>query len=225
MELKEEDALKYGLIANPTPEGYPVQRFERCIWAKGRTLEEINKAYPIDCELIPDLVGYTIWEYAKRVFDYCSEHRIDITAGLTRTGGNLYSQYRGSLINIFGIKHVKKVEKRMAVMLKPMERDFSILWFSVNNEYKRNYPDMEHVDMRTDAKIAIMMINYLRDHLYKIAKLVSGRCKDSRDVMLNESIVKLEGILYAYNSEYPINYNEHMNLWVKIFKQKIRSAL
>lgn len=38
--------------------------------------------------------------------------------------------------------------------------DFTVLWFSVNNEIKKRYPDLTHQPMRTDAYIARALIRF-----------------------------------------------------------------
>ena len=99
--------------------------------------------------------------------------------------------------------------------------DFAVLWYSVNNEFKRLYPNVAYDEMRTDAIIARMMIEALRHHQREMNRLIATKMHDDSRVVENPYVTKLYTILDAFIGNCTIKNNEHMDRWMKVFKNKI----
>ena len=170
---------------------------------------------------VPLVVAEMAWHYAMKVLDYCAKYKIRDTKELTRAIRMLREHYRWMLSDTLDLEHRRKLFDETEKLMNNISSDMQILWFTVSNEIKLRYPDIEYEDMRVDAMISIMLLKYYRNHNAKMDKKINRLQKLDIKWQENPYISALYLSMDAYFGKTPISYNEHMECWEKIFIKNI----
>ena len=122
---------------------------------------------------VPLVVAEIAWHYAFKVLNYCGKYKIQDTKELTRAIRTLREHYRWMLSETLDFEHLRKVADETRKLMDNISSDMQILWFTVSNEIKLRYPNIEYEDMRVDAMISIMLLKYYRNHNAKMDKKIN----------------------------------------------------
>ena len=172
---------------------------------------------------VPLIISYIAWAYADKVIAYCADHKISDTKKLSRVIKEVKQKYKYDLEKDLDHRHMKALDNETERFMGELSSEFAILWFSVNNEIKRVYPSLLYDEMRTDAMISMMMIKFLRQHNAKMDELVKRKMHVGSCSIENPYMDALFSAMDAYFGECTLSYNKHMDTWVKIFQNHIKS--
>ena len=111
---------------------------------------------------VPLVISKIAWWYAEKVMKYCADHRISEVKKLGRTIKEVRTKYIDDLRKDLDFAHINNVERQAMQFVEEYKRDFQIFQLQVNAAIKREYPDMEYQDMRTDAWCGVMMVEFLK---------------------------------------------------------------
>lgn len=176
----------------------------------------------VDITFVPDFVSFLAWAWAKRVYDYCRHNKVRDRREDNRWLNKLHEEYEQYLIKEWGYQHYRESTKALDKFQLETQQDFTILWFSVNNELKRLYRTFPHENMVTDANIVLILIDYLRIHVHETKMMICDRLGKYTDLHMNIYCEGLKKMMELYGGPWLIqDYNEHLKLWVKIFKNHI----
>ena len=177
--------------------------------------ENMNIAY------VPLVLTTMSFEYLHKVLQECASYKIQATKELTRAARYVEDAYWNFIRQDLDWSRITAVKNETIRFMDEIATDFAILWYSVNNEFKRLYPDVAYDEMRTDAIIARMMIEALREHQKRMNRLIATKMHDNSRVVENPYVTKLYTILDAFCGNCIIKNNEHMARWMQVFKNKI----
>lgn len=177
--------------------------------------ENMNIAY------VPLVLTTLAFEYTHRVLEQCAVRKIQATKGLCRATRKVEDDYWNFVRKDLNQSKINAVKRETYRYLDEISNDFAILWYSVNNEFKRLYPDVLYDEMRTDAIIARMMIEALRDHQSRMNKVIREKMHDSSRVVENPYVTKLYDILDAFCGNCVVKNNDHMKTWLKAFRNNM----
>lgn len=169
----------------------------------------------------PLMIANMAWTYAEKVTKYCAAHRILQVRSLGRAIKQVKSDYEASLNKDLDWKHIHNIENKTKIFIEENKRDFTILWFSVNSAIKREYPEMEFSDMRTDACICIYLIDFLWEHNKRMDDIITSKMGPANSIM-HPDILRLKTLVDAY---LPVNFaikgREQIDLALRIIQNDV----
>ena len=95
-----------------------------------------------------------------------------------------------------------------------------LLFFSLNNELKKRWPDYAFIDMRTDACIAIIMLQLLKEHNRRMDELMARKLGGDVPSYRNPINDKLWSCMEAYASPCEFKFEGHVETSMKIIRKK-----
>ena len=171
---------------------------------------------------VPLVISHIAWLYAEKVMKYCADHRIPETVKLSRAVKHVRQEYVGSLKKDLDAKHVSRIEEQTEQFCKLYANDFTIMWYCVNSEYCKRYPDDELLSMRTDAYVSILLCRFLVAHNKRMDKIIEAKMGFAQSIK-NPYMDKLESCMDAYCGEYTIQNTDNINACLRILEKNIKS--
>ncbi len=164
--------------------------------------ERLRMAY------IPVVVAESIWEYIGKVLDYCAANRIREVRDLSRKVKDLRGSYYAYLRGSIDSDHLNKARECAENFQATFVGDMAIMWFTINNELKKNYPNIAYDEMRTDALCAILLVRLLKSFSRDTDAEIQKRLGTEIASTLNPKLRYLDEIMDAYVGDYEINRTE-----------------
>lgn len=188
-----------------------------------RMMKAFTQREHIQMAFIPLIFADLAFHYADRCRRYAADNRIEILKKLGRAYDELKRSYQDQVNKDLDIKHQRQVSHEMKRFMSEYSNDFTIMWYSINSEFKREMPDYPYSDMRTDAICGIQMIDLLYENNKNMDKLIAERLKEKRQSIHDPKIDALRSILDAYAGEVgKFNYqNQDVELSKKIILRRV----
>lgn len=155
----------------------------------------------IQMAFIPLIFADLAFDYADKCRRYAADQRIEILKKLGRAYDEVKRNYFDSVSKDLDRTHQRNVEQEMARFKEEYRKDFTILWFSVNAEFKKKMPDYPYSDMRTDAICGMLMVDLLYQNNTHMDEVIAERLGDKRQSIHDPKIDALRSILDAYAGE------------------------
>ena len=171
---------------------------------------------------VPLVISHIAWLYAEKVITYCADHLIHETVKLSRAVKHVRQEYIGSLKKDLDVKHVSRIEEQTEQFCKLYANDFTIMWYCVNSEFCKRYPDDELLSMRTDAYVSILLCRFLVAHNKRMDKIIEAKMGFAQSIK-NPYMDKLETCMDAYCGEYTIQNTDNINACLRILEKNIKS--
>lgn len=171
---------------------------------------------------VPLVISHIAWVYAWKVLDYCKEHRIPETLKLSRAVKHVRDEYIQSIAKDLDAAHIRRVEQQTEQFIQLYDKDFTILWWGVNAQYKRQFPKDTLISMKTDAFIAVLMCRFLIQHNKRMDKIIAAKMGQANSIS-NPYMDKLETCMDAYCGDQVIECDNNINLCLKVFEKNINA--
>lgn len=155
----------------------------------------------IQMAFIPLIFSDLAFDYADKCRRYAADQRIEILKKLGRAYDEVKRNYFDSVSRDLDRTHQRNVEQEMARFKEEYRKDFTILWFSVNSEFKKKMPDYPYSDMRTDAICGMLMVDLLYQNNTHMDEVIAERLGEKRQSIHDPKIDALRSILDAYAGE------------------------
>lgn len=169
---------------------------------------------------VPLIISHIAWVYADKVLKCCAELRISETIKLSRAVKKVHQEYIESLKKDLDPLHIERIEKQSERFYKEYQNDFVILWYCINFEYKRRYPNDRLTAMRTDAYFSILMCRFLVEHNKRMDKLIESKMGFAQSIK-NPYMDKLETCMDAYCGENTIKNTPNINACMRVFQKNL----
>lgn len=170
---------------------------------------------------VPLMIADMAWHYVDKVMKYCADRRISEVKKLGRAIKEVRQKYMDSLNQDLDFKHIENVQQHSNMFMNEFAKDFTIFWFQVNGAIKREYPNMEYSDMRTDACCCIFMIDFLKQHNSKMDEIIASKMGASNSIM-HPDMLKLKILVDAYlPDKFEIKGKEQIDLALKIINKNL----
>lgn len=174
----------------------------------------------MDIAFTPLIITEIAWIYAFKVTKYAADHRIPETIKLSRTVKMLRQKYIDECRKDLDYKHLQKLFDESERFLQIMEKDFLIMWLSVNNDIKKEWSHLEFLEMRTDAYISIVMCEFLNEHNRRMDRIIEQKMGMSRPYR-NPFTEALEECMEAFVSPAKIDFSNHVRTSMGILRNNI----
>lgn len=177
----------------------------------------------IQMAFIPLIFADLAFDYADKCRRYAADQRIEILKKLGRAYDEVKRSYFDSVSKDLDRTHQRNVEQEMARFKEEYRKDFTILWFSVNSEFKKKMPDYPYSDMRTDAICGMLMVDLLYQNNTHMDEVIAERLGEKRQSIHDPKIDALRSILDAYAGEVgQFDYkNENVELAKNIILRRV----
>lgn len=169
---------------------------------------------------VPLVISHLAWVYAEKVMKYCAEHKIPETVKLSRAVKHVRQEYVDSLKNDLDARHIQHIEKQTEEFFKEYTSDFTIFWYCVNSQYKKQFPGDIYKDMKTDAFLGVLMCRFLVDHNKRMDKIIEAKMGFAQSIK-NPYMDKLETCLDAYCGNQVIECDTNIKACLKVLEKNI----
>ena len=183
-------------------------------------LETFTFRENMDIAFVPLIITEVAWSYAFKVVRYAADNRIPQTVKLSRQVRALREKYISDCRKDLDGKHMEKMEKAADEFIRKCSMDFTLLFYSLNNDLKKHWPDYAYLDMRTDACIAMVMLQLLKEHNKRMDELMSSRLGGQVPVYSNPINDALWDCMDAYADPCRLDFSGHVDLSMKIIRKK-----
>lgn len=183
-------------------------------------LETFTFRENMNIAFVPLIITEVAWHFAMKVVKYAVDNRIDYTKKLSREVKALREQYISECRKDLDNKHIEKMEIAAKEFVALCSKDFTLLFFSLNNELKKKWSDNAHLDMKTDACIAVVMLQLLKEHNRRMDELMSSKLGGDVPVYKNPINEKLWSLMESYASPCKFKFEGHVETSMKIIRKK-----
>lgn len=157
--------------------------------------EQINIAF------VPLIFNHIAWIYAMKAVQKSVDYRIELLKKITRKVRALRVDYEHEVSKDLDYRHQRHIEEETERFVEEFQRDFTILYFSVNQEFKRKMPDWPYDDLRTYAIMSMLMIRFVDEHNKRMDKLISSRLGKSNPSIRMPIMDALHSCMDAFAGE------------------------
>lgn len=169
---------------------------------------------------VPLIITEVAWHYAMKVVKFAADNRIPETLKLSRAVKALREEYINECRKDLDNKHIEKMEIAAKEFVALCSTDFTLLFYSLNNELKKRWADYAFLDMRTDACIAMMVLQLLKEHNRRMDELMARKLGGDVPSYPNPINDKLWSCMEAYASPCEFKFEGHVETSMKIIRKK-----
>ena len=183
-------------------------------------LETFSFKENMEIAFVPFIITETAWHFASKVLKYAAENKISNTKKLSRSVKALREEYIRDCRKDIDYEHMRKMESAASEFVSSCNMDFVILFYSLNNELKKKWYDVKHLDLKTNAGISVIMLRLLDEHNRHMDKLMSkrlGREVPSYRNSINDSLRKY---MLSFMEPCKISFDGNVATSMKIISKK-----
>lgn len=174
--------------------------------------------------LVPIILSQIAWHFADKALALCASYRVDMLKKLARTIKMLRTVYDRAINRDLDPKHRGILERETGRFLDECQYDFTILYYAVNSEFKRDYPSYPYDDMRTDAILSLLIIRLLDSHNRKMDALIADKMGLEKPSVRMREIDSLYSAMEAFAGiDGSFRFNErNIALALKVIENRIK---
>ena len=178
----------------------------------------------MEIAFFPLVITEIAWNFAFKVLDLAARDKISETKKMSRAVKMLREKYVKDCMIDLDRKHFDHITESTEKFMETCGKDFTILYFSTNNELKRTSYDLPYLDMRTYAYMSLAMIDVLVEHNKNMDKLIQERLGDDTRLLsdgIPMTTKALKECMEAYMSPAQYVRINHIQTSIKILLNKI----
>ena len=183
-------------------------------------LEVFSFKENMEIAFVPFIITETAWYFAFKVLKYAAENKISDTKKLSRSVKALREEYIRDCRKDIDYEHMRKMESAASEFVSSCNMDFVVLFYSLNNDLKKRWYDVKHLDMKTYAGISVIMLRILYEHNKQMDKLMErklGREVPSYRNPINDSFRKY---MLSFIEPCKISFDGNVATSMKIISKK-----
>lgn len=169
---------------------------------------------------VPLVIAHLAFVYSDKVLEYCKEHRIPETLKLSRAVKHVRQEYLSEMKKDLNTAHIRRIEEQTEQFMQIYARDFTILWWCVNGQYKRQFPNDTLKEMKTDAFVSVLMCRFLDEHNKRMDKVIAAKIGQANSIK-NPYIDKLATCMDAYCGNQVVECDANINACMRIIEKDI----
>ena len=171
---------------------------------------------------VPLIISKAAWVYAEKVLAYCAGHRLPDYIKQGRMVKNLRQEYIETLSKDLDRRHIRHIEKQTELFMHGINHHLTVLWLQANTYMKNaGCGDITHDAMRTDAMVAILMVQYLAANDKRMNAIIKQKMGYSGSIT-NPHMIKLAELMKGYLPKgFVIGTNYQLDLCAKIFENSL----
>ena len=174
---------------------------------------------------VPLVIEEIAWVYAEKAMVCAARDKVEILKKLSRTLKLVRKKWIDELKRDLDYDHLKNVNVQVEKLLKELDYHFTMLYWSVNREFKRTTPEYPYDELRTYAIISTLFIDMLSEYNLKVDELIAKRLRnDNFEKSVVPPIIKAlrDGMIAFAGVEGKFDYNNSdVKLGMDIIGKKI----
>lgn len=143
-----------------------------------KMMERLTLDEQMRVSFVPLIITQLAWLYADKAMACAARDKISILKKLSRTLKMVHQRYNDELRRELDYTHLQNVMRQTDMCIEEISRDLTILYFSVNQEFKRSTPEYPYDEQRTYAIISILFIDLLKSYNLEMDKLLAEKLRD-----------------------------------------------
>jgi hypothetical protein len=184
----------------------------RAIIERMTTEEQMNIAF------VPLIISHLAWVYADKALDIARREKVAELKPLSRKVKELRTDYIHMLQGDLNAMHIRGIEDETERFLNLCNYDFTVFYYTVNNEVKRVAPELQYNEIITYAFISVLMVRALRHHNNEVNALLLERLGPDKESVTNPFLVALETLMLACTNGCPLKLDGQLvQLCMNIF--------
>ncbi len=190
-------------------------------------MEHLTVGEQLRVSFVPLIITHIAWHYAEKAMECAARDKVSILKKLSRVLKMARKKYEDDLRRDLDNAHIRHIAQQAEMCMEKIQRDLTILYFSVSQEFKRTTPDYPYDELRTYAIMSMMFIELLEQHNKEMDKLLEEKLHDKTlaSSILPPVVSSLHtGMAAFYGVEGKFNYEEqNVALAMKVIKNRIDS--
>lgn len=162
-----------------------------------RMQTELTHDEQVKIAFFPCVIAHMIWKYVDEVLSEAAANKVSILLPISRAIKELRKEYEHNILNELDYKHRKTIETQTDKFMVEFGRDFALLYFSVNGEFKKKLPNYPYDTMRSKAIIAMLFIDLLDGHNRKMDMMIRERLGEDKQSIRIPMMAKLHHYMEA----------------------------
>lgn len=143
-----------------------------------KMMERLTLDEQMRVSFVPLIITQLAWLYADKAMACAARDKVSILKKLSRTLKMVHQRYNDELRRELDYTHLQNVMKQTDMCIEEISRDLTILYFSVNQEFKRSTPEYPYDEQRTYAIISTLFIDLLKSYNLEMDKLLAEKLSD-----------------------------------------------
>ena len=143
-----------------------------------KMMERLTLDEQMRVSFVPLIITQLAWLYADKAMVCAARDKVIILKKLSRTLKMVHQKYNDELHRELDYKHLHNVMKQTDMCIGEINRDLTILYFSVNQEFKRSTPEYPYDEQRTYAIMSTLFIDLLEAYNLEMDKLLAEKLQD-----------------------------------------------
>lgn len=141
-------------------------------------IERLTLDEQMRVSFVPLIITHLAWVYADKAMACAARDKVSLLKKLSRTLKMVHQKYNEELRRELDYNHLQNVIRQTEMCISEINRDLTILYFSVNQELKRKVPQYGFDEQRTYAVISTLFIDLLKQHNREMDKLLAEKLND-----------------------------------------------
>lgn len=173
---------------------------------------------------IPLIIQGIIIHYADKCFQYAAFHRIDSLKKVSRAV-RLSKEKCLQSMGCLKSENRRVVEDMVRKVMQENANDFTVMYFTFNNEYKRIKPNSQHDVLTTNALIGKILTEFLKAWDIRYKEQVQERTGEDMNCASRPGIKELETYFTLYAGDIKgFNWRDNkISLCLTILKNKLNA--
>lgn len=191
-----------------------------------RMQTELTHEEQVRMAFYPCVIAHIIWKYVEEVLSEAAAKKVSLLLPISRSVRKLRKEYEHSLLDDLDYRHRKTIETQTDKFMMEYGRDFALLYFSVNGEFKKKLPNYPYDTMRSKAIIAMLFIDLLDEHNRRMDKMLYERIGEDRQSIRIPMMAKLHHYMEAIAGDAgKFDFaNEHVRNGIKVMYNRLLQA-
>lgn len=143
-----------------------------------KMIERLTIDEQMRVSFLPLIITHLAWVYADKAMACAARDKVSLLKKLSRTLKMVHQKYNEELRRELDYSHLQNVIRQTEMCISEINRDLTILYFTVNQELKRKVPQYGYDEQRTYAVISTLFIDLLKQHNREMDKLLAEKLDD-----------------------------------------------
>lgn len=162
-----------------------------------RMQTELTHDEQVKMAFYPCVIAHIVWKYVDEVLSEAAANKVSLLRPVCRTVREMRKEYERTLMIELDYSHRKSIETQTDKFMVEFGRDFALLYFSVNGEFKKKLPNYPYDTMRSKAIIAMLFIDLLDEHNRRMDKMLAERIGGGRQSIRIPLMARLHDCMNA----------------------------
>jgi hypothetical protein len=191
-----------------------------------RLMEALSEDEHMQVAFVPLVITDVIWYYVDEVLEYVStKHKIKSFSALSRAVRDCKKRYEQMIAIDLDEQHVEYNKKKAEEFRNLNYCDFQRLYWTMNGEIKKYFPDARYIELLTLTHITLLLIKVLKLHNRKMDNLLYQKLGGVRNTCTNPHILSLEILMEQYCGDYMLSYGDVLiDRCMKVIANRIKQT-